>query len=283
MSDRELGDFLRGRREAVTPAEVGLPDGARRRTPGLRRSELATLAGMSVEYLTRLEQGRDRHPSPQVLGALADALRLDVDQRFHLHLLAKPGGGPICSGRVTPPSTVRPTVRALLDRLEPAPAFVVNRLGEILAHTEGYLRLAGPVGLLDGERPNLHRFLFTDPRARAAYPDWERRADEAAAALRFESRGGGDEHTRELVGWLSVAGGVPFIERLARPPALARSTGVDRLVHPDAGELRLAYETLDLPAGDYQRLVVYLPADQGTESALDRIAGRQPGALRSVA
>src|SRR5687768_10828382 len=146
----ELGEYLRSRREAITPAQVGLPDGPRRRTPGLRRAELATLAGVSVEYLTRLEQGRDRHPSPQVLGALADALHLDVDQRFHVHLLAK-DGGPICSGRVTPASAVRPTVRALLDRLEPAPAYVVNRLGSLIAYTEGYRRLAGPVGLLDAD------------------------------------------------------------------------------------------------------------------------------------
>ncbi|BCB77046.1 helix-turn-helix transcriptional regulator [Phytohabitans flavus] len=268
---RELGEFLRGRREAVTPAEVGLPDGPRRRTPGLRRAELATLAGVSVEYLTRLEQGRDRHPSPQVLGALADALRLDVDQRFHLHLLAKDGSGPVCAGRATPAIGVRPTVRALLDRLDPAPAYVVNRLGDLIAHTEGYRRLAGPLGLLDGHRPNLYGFLFTDPGARTAYPDWEHRADEAAAALRFESRGGGDEYTRELLDWLSVAAGAPFITRLSRPPALIPSTGVHRLVRPDVGELRLAYETLDLPAGDYQQLVVYLPADEATAVALDAI------------
>jgi hypothetical protein len=278
----ELGEYLRGRRESVTPVEVGLPEGPRRRTPGLRRAELATLAGVSIEYLTRLEQGRDRHPSPQVLGALADALRLDADERLHLHLLAKPAGGPVCSGRTTPTSTVRPTVRALLDRMEPAPAYVVNRLGELVAYTEAFRRLAGPVGLLDGEPPNLYRFLLTDPRARAAYPDWERRADEAVAALRLESRGG-DEHTRELVDWLSVAAGAPFIQRLSRPPALARSTGVDRVVHPEAGELRLAYETLDLPAGDFQRLVVYLPADEAAEAALDKITGRRPGALRPVA
>lgn len=266
----ELGDYLRGRREAITPARVGLPGGPRRRTPGLRRAELATLAGVSIEYLTRLEQGRDRHPSAQVLGALADALRLDVDERFHLHLLAKDPAGPICSGRATPVNEVRPTVRALLERMEPAPAFVVNRLGDIVAHTEGYRRLAGPLGLLDGTRPNLHSFLFTDPRARVVYPDWERRADESAAALRFEARGG-DPHTRELLDWLSVAAGAPFIERLDRPPALARGTGVDRLTHPEAGELRLAYETLDLPAADYQRLVVYLPADEATATALDTI------------
>jgi len=266
----ELGDFLRARREAVTPAEVGLAEGPRRRTPGLRRAELAMLAGVSVEYLTRLEQGRDRHPSSQVLGALADALRLDVDQRFHLHLLGKDEGGPVCSGRSMPVSGVRPTVRALLERLEPAPACVVNRLGDVVAHTVGYRRLVGPVGLLDDEPANLHRFLFTDPRARVAYPDWERRADEAAAALRFEARGA-DPYTRELVDWLSVAAGAAFIRRLSGPPALARSTGLDLLVHPEAGELSLSYETLDLPAADYQRLVVYLPADEATSAALDAI------------
>lgn len=270
----ELGEFLRARREAVSPAEVGLPLGPRRRTPGLRRAELATLAGVSVEYLTRLEQGRDRHPSSQVLGALADALRLDADQRYHLHLLAKDGSGPMCAERLVPASTVRPTVRALLDRLEPTPAYVVNRLDTIVAYTEGFRRLAGPVGLLDGDPPSLPRFLFTDPRARAAYPDWERRADEAAAALRFESRGS-DEHSRELVDWLSVAAGAPFLRRLSRPPALAPSTGVDRLAHPEVGELRLAYETLDLPAGDYQRLVVYLPADEATEAALATLTGER--------
>lgn len=279
MSDRELGDFLRARREAITPAEVGLPAGPRRRTPGLRRSELATLAGVSVEYLTRLEQGRDRHPSAQVLGALADALRLDVDERLHLHLLSKDGAGPVCSGRVPPASEVRPTVRTLLDRLEPAPAYIVNRLGDLIAHTEGYRRLAGPVGLLDGETPNLHRFLFTDPRARTAYPDWEARADEAAAALRFEARGA-DPHTRELVDWLTVAAGGPFIERLSGPPALARSTGVERLAHPEVGELRLAYETLELPDDD-QRILVNLAADDATAAALAELT-RGSRNLRAV-
>lgn len=269
MSDRELGDFLRSRREAVPPATVGLPDGPRRRTPGLRRAELATIAGVSVEYLTRLEQGRDRHPSAQVLGALADALRLDVDERFHLHLLAKDGTGPLCSGRAAPTETVRPTVRALLDRLEPAPAYVVGRLGDIVAHTEGYRRLVEPIGLLDGDVPNLYRFLFTDPRARAAYPEWDRRADEAAAVLRFEARAG-DPHTTELVDWLTIAAGAPFLARRTGPPVVARATGVERLTHPALGELRLAYETLDLPAADYQRLVVYLPADDATAGALGR-------------
>ena len=111
VSDNELGVYLRTRREAVTPAEVGLPGGGRRRTPGLRRAELATLAGVSVEYLVRLEQGRDRHPSAHVLAALADVLGLSADERLHLHLLAKATGGVVSS------SARRP--RRLLARCAP--------------------------------------------------------------------------------------------------------------------------------------------------------------------
>jgi transcriptional regulator with XRE-family HTH domain len=282
MSDNELGAYLRTRREAVAPADVGLPGGTRRRTPGLRRAELATLAGISVEYLVRLEQGRDRHPSAQVLAALADALRLSGDERHHLRLLAKAAGGDghlLCPAGEAPARSVRPTVRALLDRLEPAPAFVINRLSDVLASTAGFASLAGPLGLLDAEPPSLVRFVFTDARARAAYPDWDRVADELAANLRLESSHG-DRHAAELVEELTITAGAPFTDRLAAPPIVPRRTGVERLVHPDVGELRLAYETLELP--DDQRLVVYLPADQATSATLDRLAGRQPGALRAV-
>ena len=126
----ELGTFLRSRREAVTPAEVGLPDGPRRRTPGLRRAELATLAGVSVDYLIRIEQGRDTHPSPQVLAALAEALRLSEDDLNHLRQLAVISNGvELCPHARAAARAVRPTVRAVLERLEPAPAFVVNHLG----------------------------------------------------------------------------------------------------------------------------------------------------------
>ena len=185
MSDNELGAFLRTRREAIAPAEVGLPSGARRRTPGLRRAELATLAGISVEYLARLEQGRDRQPSAQVLAALADALRLSFDERVHLRHAAKATGGDplrLCPAAQPPAYSVRPTVQALLDRLEPAPAILLNRLSDVLAFTTGYERLAGPVGLLDAPRPSLVRFVFTDARARAAYPEWDRIADEQVAS-----------------------------------------------------------------------------------------------------
>ncbi|WP_113703698.1 helix-turn-helix domain-containing protein [Nonomuraea lactucae] len=283
MSDNALGAFLRARREAVKPADVGLPDGPRRRTPGLRRSELATVAGVSVEYLTRLEQGRDRNPSMQVLGTLASALRMTPDERTHLRYLAKASNGSLalCPGVGRELArTVRPTVRALLDRLDPAPAVLLNRLGDVLARTSGYERLFGPVGLLDGDPPNVIRFTFVDARARAAFPEWDRVADEHVAALKLEAA---QDHVYapELISELAFAAGESFTTRLAAPPNPARMAPVERLAHPEAGDLRLSREPLDLSDGE-QRIVVYLPADAATSAALDRLTGRLPGALRVV-
>jgi len=282
VSDNELGLFLRVRREAVTPAEVGLPAGPRRRAAGLRRSEVAALAGVSVEYVTRLEQGRDRRPSPPVLAALADALRLSAGERAHLYDLTKAADpGFNCRGRGTPARAVRPTVRALLDRLEPTPAVLLNQLSDIVAHTAGYERLAGPVGLLDAAAPNHARFVFTDERARSAYPDWDQVADEQVAALK-QGPFRADPHMAALADELTVAAGDAFTRRVDTVPALAKSSGVLRLAHPEAGTLRLAYETLELPADDAQRLIVHLPADAATSAALDRLNTHPPQPLRLV-
>jgi transcriptional regulator with XRE-family HTH domain len=278
VSDNELGRYLRARREAVQPADVGLAGGVRRRTPGLRRAELATLAGVSVEYLTRLEQGRDRRPSVEVLGALADALRLAADERIHLYRLLKVASGSLslCSEAAEPPAReVRPSVRSVLDRLEPAPAVLLNRLGDVLARTTGYERLVGPVGLLDAESPNVIRFVFADARSRTAYPEWDRIADEYAAHLRTESSLD-DPHVIHLVEELTVTAGAPFADRLAAPPDLPRRAAVERLAHPGvAGELRLVPEVLELPDAG-QRLIVYLPADDATSAALDMLTGERP-------
>ncbi|MDT0342470.1 helix-turn-helix domain-containing protein [Streptomyces litchfieldiae] len=280
--DNELGLFLRSRRESVTPAEVGLPAGTRRRTPGLRRSELATLAGVSVEYVTRLEQGRDRHPSAGVLSTLADVLRLTLNERVHVYRLAKAADGFSCMGSSAPPPerTVRPSVRSILARLEPAPAVVLNRLSEVLAHTDGYTRLAAPLGLLDGEPPSLARFVFTDERAREVYPDWDHVANEQVAALK-DGPFRRDQHVAALADELSLTAGAEFTGRVASVPGLPRPNGVTRLRHPEAGELRLAYETLDLTSDD-QRIVVQLPADDATAAALDRLT-MPARALRAVA
>ncbi|WP_109528284.1 MULTISPECIES: helix-turn-helix domain-containing protein [Nocardia] len=283
MSDNELGLFLRTRRESVTPAAVGLPAGPRRRTPGLRRAELATLAGVSVEYLIRLEQGRDRRPSPPVLSALADAMRLTPSERVHLHRLTKAADpGFSCTGGAPPNRAVRPTVRAVLDRLEPAPAVVVNRLGEVLAYTEGYRRLMEPTGLLDDpDSANLAVFTFADARARVVFPDWDHMADEVVAALK-QGPFRADPAVAALVDELTVVAGAEFTGRVDTIPSLAAATGVTRLAHPEAGALRLAFETLDLSADDDQQLLVYLPADAATATALDTLDGRRPGALRAV-
>ncbi|HEX6416882.1 MAG TPA: helix-turn-helix transcriptional regulator [Acidimicrobiales bacterium] len=281
MQDGELGRFLRSRREATSPADVGLPIGPRRRTPGLRRAELATLAGVSVDYLVRLEQGRDRRPSPQVLMALADALRLGRDDRDHLRRLGTISLGPELCPELPPLAReVRPTVRTLLDMLEPAPAFVVNRLDDLLAWTQGYERLADPLGILDGDRPNLARYTFLDPRARDAYPDWDTVADEQVAHLQASCRP--DEGEGEALLAQLQAAGSAFTERWRAGLVTRLRAGTVRIAHPQVGELRVAFETLDLPDADEQRMVVYQPADKASASALDGLAGRHPGGLRAV-
>ncbi|MEU5409990.1 helix-turn-helix transcriptional regulator [Nocardia asteroides] len=284
MSDNELGLFLRTRREAVTPTEVGLPAGPRRRTPGLRRAEVAMLAGVSVEYLIRLEQGRDRHPSAPVLSALAETLRLSPRERVHLHQLTKGVSGFSCGAAENGPNrTVRPTVRAILDQLDPAPAAITNRFTEVLACTAGYRTLMTPSGLFEqGEPANVARFVFTHPGARELYPDWDDAADKLVASLK-QGPFRADPMVAALVDELTVTAGAPFTDRLASLPGLPPSGGINRIRHPEAGTLRLAYESLELSLDDDQSLYVLLPADEASATALDRLVGRHPGGLRAVA
>jgi transcriptional regulator with XRE-family HTH domain len=282
VSGNELGAFLRARREALTPGEAGVAAGSRRRTPGLRRAEVAMLADVSVEYLTRLEQGRDRHPSPQVVSALADALRLSVAERVHLNRLAKGADGAYrCRvADAGPERVVRPAVRRMLALLEPAPAVLLNRLSDLLAWTAGYERLMRPLGALSGDPPNLARYVFTDPRARTAFGDWDRVADEQVAALKHGPFLA-DPHIAVLAGELTAAG-TGFARRAESVPGLPPGSGVTRLTHPAAGELRLAFETLDLPPDDGQRLLVYLPADDVTDAALDSLVRTGPQLPRAA-
>ena len=252
VGDNELGAFLRARRESLAPP----PTGARRRTPGWRRSEVATSAGVSVEYLIRLEQGRHRHPSAQVLSALAGALRLTPYERVYLYRLSKAADpGFTCRGDAVPGRIVRPTVRTLLERLDPTPAVLINRLTEQVAWTVAYEQLAAPAGLLDGERPNLARFILTDERARAVYPQWSQVADECVALLKYGPFRA-DAHVAAFADELEVVAGAEFTHRLTAVAGPPKPSG---LVHL-AGR-RLAYEILDLPADDDQRLIIYLPAE----------------------
>lgn len=261
----ELGDFLRSRREGLMPEAVGLKSGARRRTPGLRRGELATLAGVSVEYLARLEQGRDRHPSGQVINALADALHLSDHDRLHLRRICKAQDGTPCLVIEPPTTDVAPEIRMVLERFEPSPAVVLNRLTDVLAHTEGFRLLAEPIGLLEAR--NLARYVFADPRARDVYPDWSAVADRRRADLRDRT----DPYVAALAEELGAAQKhVSTTERL------------EILRHPDVGELHLRPETMLFPDATDLRLELYLPQGEETSARLDRLVRTGPRAVGTL-
>ncbi|MFI6153704.1 helix-turn-helix domain-containing protein [Kitasatospora sp. NPDC051170] len=273
-----LGDFIRAKRDSIQPESLGLPDRGRRRSPGLRRSDLAVRAGISVEYLTRIEQGRDRNPSVPIVNALADALSLDPAERNHLRYLAKITGGE-CAAHTRPappPRGVRPTVLETLRLLEPGIAVVTNRLGDVLARTSGYELVLGASGFLEADAPNLTRYVFTDPGARTFFADWDDVADEHAFDLWL---GPSIENSEWLTTELAPVAGPEFTERLNRHAVPRR--GVLRLNHPSGQELRLLRETLEL-SSDAQQLVVFLPADEETAHAVDQLRHPSPGRLRAI-
>ncbi|WHT20662.1 helix-turn-helix transcriptional regulator [Crossiella sp. CA-258035] len=274
---KPLGDFIRAKRDSVQPESLGLPARGRRRSPGLRRLDLAARAGISVEYLTRIEQGRDTNPSTAVVNALADALSLDPSERNHLRYLAKITRGG-CAARiepVPPPRQVRPSVLATLRLLEPGIAVVTNRLGDLLAWTGGFESVAGAAGVLDAAAPNLTRYVFTDPRARTFFADWADIADQQAFDLWLAPS---VENLEWLTAELVPVAGPEFARRLKRHVVPPR--GVLRLSHPAGPELRLVRETLEL-AADAQQLVVFLPADEHTAQAVDQLRGQRLR-LRSI-
>ncbi|MGP3975747.1 helix-turn-helix domain-containing protein [Streptomyces sp. 8N114] len=273
-----LGDFIRAKRDSTQPESLGLPDRGRRRAPGLRRSDLAVRAGISVEYLTRIEQGRDRNPSIAVVNALADALSLDPSERNHLRYLAKITGGE-CSAHpqpAPPRREVRPTVLQTLRLLEPGIAMVTNRLGDVLAHTSTYESVTSGSGLLDADTPNLTRYVFTDARARTFFADWDDVADEQAFDLWLAPS---VENSEWLTAELATVAGPDFTQRLNQHVVPQR--GILRLNHPSGCELQLLRETAEL-SSDSQQLVVFLPADEATAQAVDELRGRPHGRLRAI-
>jgi len=273
-----LGDFVRAKRDGTQPEALGLPERGRRRSPGLRRTDLAARAGVSVEYLTRIEQGRDRNPSHVVVNALADALGLDPSERSHLHYLAKITGG-ACSGHAQPAPArreVRPSVQQILRLLEPGIALVTNRLGDILIRTSGYEAVTSGTGLLDADTPNLTRYVFTDPRARTFFAEWDDVADEQAFDLWLAPS---VENSAWLTAELAPVAGPDFTRRLNRH--VVPNRGVLRLNHPTGRELRLGRETLELPT-DAQQLTVFLPADEQTTQALEQLRRESHGRLRAI-
>lgn len=272
-----LGNFVRAKRDSLQPDSLGLPAHGRRRSPGLRRADLAARAGISVEYLTRIEQGRDRNPSPSVLNALADGLSLDQPEREHLRYLAKiTGGACVHRPRPAPPDRdVRETVRETLRLLEPGIAVVTNRLGDVFAYTTGYDALMRPTGLLDADEPNLTRYVFTDPRSRDVFPDWARLADELVFDLWI---GPSAENTEWFITELTPLAGPEFTRRLHGH--LLPDRDELRMRHPAGHDLRWHRETLRLGEG-VQQIVVFLPADTATADAVPALR-QPPRKLRAV-
>lgn len=240
--------------------------------------DLAARAGISVEYLTRIEQGRDRNPSIAVVNALADALSLSTAERAHLRYLAKISGGE-CTAHAHPGPVrrdVRASVLQTLRLLEPGVALVTNRLGDILAHTSGYEAVMRATGLLDAEDPNLTRFLFTDARGRTLFPDWEQVADEQTFALWL---GPSFESHEWFISGLAPLAGPEFTERVNRHQVPGERTL--RLNHPSGAELEFNRETLEI-SGDAQQLVVFLPADASTAGAVEHLRRQPARRLRAV-
>jgi transcriptional regulator with XRE-family HTH domain len=268
-----VAEFLRARREQLQPGDVGLPDSGRRRTPGLRREEVATLAGVSIDYLIRLEQGRDTRPSMSVIAALADALRLDDDQRQQFGRLAVGAQShELCPAARPLTRAVAPTVTALLERLGTTPAFVVGPANDVLAWNDIWGSLVRPLGMLDGAIPNLARYVFLHPDARTVYPDWVAAADEQVSRMRAVTAcRRDDDDIAMLMGELRNAPG--FAERWSLFATTEKRRGATHVVHPEIGRLRFNYEALLLPDDvDEQRLVTWLPADDATALALARIS-----------
>jgi transcriptional regulator with XRE-family HTH domain len=279
-----LADFLRTRREQLSPADVGLRETGRRRTPGLRREEVATLAGVSIDYLVRIEQGRDTNPSASVLTALAVALQLDEDDRLHLFRLAAHSGPNSEMCPAVPPlvDDVAPTVKLLLDQLDPTPAFVIDPLNDVVASNGAWRTLVEPLGLAD--HANLAHHVFLHPEARTTYPDWDLAADAQVSTIHAASLRWGD-HPR-FTALVDLLADVPaFSERMAARPVAQKGRGPKRLVHPGAGELRLTFETLQL-ADHEQRLIAWLPADDATAEAINAVLAVEepvsPAVLRVV-
>ena len=269
----ELSEFLTGRRAKVTPEQVGLRSYGRRQVPGLRREEVASLAGVSVEYYKRLERGNASGASDSVLDALADALQLDDAERAHLFDLAR-AASPVPARRTrrASPQKVRPVVQRIVDSIG-SPATVSNMRADYLTANALRRALYAPLFESREQPPNSARFTFLDPAAQQFFTDWEKAAKDLVAALRSEAgRNPHDRALTDLVGELSMRS-EPFRKWWAAHDVRYHQTGRKRLHHPIVGDLELEYEVMEVAAESGLRLAVF-SAEPGTHSAeaLDLLA-----------
>jgi hypothetical protein len=269
-----IGEYLQARRQLVHPEDVGLPGlNGHRRVPGLRRGEVALLAGVSTDYYIRLEQGRDQHPSDQVLGALARALQLDDEAAAHLHRLASTP--PPSRRRSQRPDKVPGGILHLIESWTHTPAVVENRYTDVLAANPLAIALCPPFFAVG---TNLVRAVFLDPRVRdlyhaaatactySAWLDWEGVTESAVAHLRAKvGPDVEDPRLNELVGELSVRS-ERFRRLWARQDARRKRSGTLPIDHPQIGPIELSYQKLPIPDTDDQTLVLY-HAEPGSPSA----------------
>ncbi|HEX3781657.1 MAG TPA: helix-turn-helix transcriptional regulator [Pseudonocardiaceae bacterium] len=271
--EQNIGEFLRSRRARIQPEDVGLVSGyGRRRVPGLRREELAQLAGVSVDYYVRLEQGRSPTVSDSVLDSIGRALRLDGVEQAHLRDLVRPVGD---ARRAAGAQQVRPQVRRLLEMMSGVPAFILGRRLEVLA----WNALADAVYGYSTQEPayrNAGRHLFLNPAARDFYPEWETVAAETVGVLRLDAgRYPDDPLTAALVGELSMKS-EPFRELWARHDVREKIHGHKLINHPIVGELEFEYESLAPPGDSDQLIVAYtVEANSPTDERMRLLASWQ--------
>ncbi|MEG3615745.1 helix-turn-helix transcriptional regulator [Isoptericola haloaureus] len=289
MTNRDdVREFLSSRRAKVSPEMVGLPSVGPRRVPGLRRGEVATVAGVSVEYYTKLERGDLRGVSDEVVEAIAGALRLDAAERSHLVDLARTANaGTRARRRPAPRTSLRPSLRHLVDSITTGAAVLGNLRGDVVATNELARALYDPVYRAQPEPLSFPRFTFFDPAAREFYPDWDEIADSSVASLRtIAGRHPFDKAITDLVGELSTRS-EEFRTRWARHDVRLHIEGIKRMRHPVVGLLELEYNTLGLPGDEGLGMTVYTAAP-GSEAQekLDLLASwwasekaaRTPGA-----
>ncbi len=276
MDRAGLADFLRRRRERLVPADVGLPAGTRRRTPGLRRDEVSSLAGMSTDYYTRLEQGRGPHPSVPLLSSLARALRLTEDERDHLFHLAGQAPPP---RRAASDSHVSPGMLHVLSRLSDTPAFVVSDLGDMLVQNPLSIALSGDYAARSGLARNGTWLWFTEPGRREAFPreDWEQHSRTHVADLRATAaRRGSDADVVALVSALRAASG-EFAALWDEHEVAVRRADSKRILHPQVGLVDLLCEVLTGVVDGHTLVVLYPRPGTDAREKLDllRVIGTQ--------
>ncbi|MFE1292065.1 helix-turn-helix domain-containing protein [Streptomyces sp. NPDC058751] len=261
----ELSEFLRSRRARLKPEDVGMPDfGRHRRVPGLRREELAQLAGVSVAYYTRLEQGHGRNVSTEVLDAIARALRLTDAEHNHLTHLAKPKQHK--KRQAARPQQVRGSLRQLLDTLDGVPAYITGRRSDVLVWNRMAAAVFGDWSELPPQERNWARMVFLRPEYRDLYVEWEQKAIDIVCLLRMDAgRHPDDPRLAALVGELSVKS-EDFRRLWATHDVKEKSHGVKLLRHPLVGELALQFESFRL-AGDTELALVTYHAEPGSSSA----------------